>query len=206
MNPILSPRMRSSRRLPFTLLASLFVIGNSIVVVFAQVTTTTTTATTTTEANAVESANDDDPSCFSLSTSEKDCLLTITSNLCEWVYDDTGNALCQEVTSTTTTSTILSTYLPENYQYTRPPRNEIRYTPWNELSRELQVLATGSLRYTKSTWDNLGTNSIEQLRYDDLSAEQMEVAKALGFEDDISWNCWQVRLLYCEIQTTPTMQ
>jgi hypothetical protein len=39
-----------------------------------------------------------------------------------------------------------------------------------------------------------------------LSAEQMEVAKALGFEDDISWNCWQVRLLYCEIQTTPTMQ
>lgn len=169
--------MWPTRRL-FTLLAS-----SLMIVVAAAV------------AVAATEEDDEDPSCFSLSTSEKDCLLTITSNICEWVYDDVGKSLCQEVT-TTTTSTSITTLLPEDYVYTRPKRNELRYTPWNDLPRDKQVLATGSLRYTKSTWDNLGTNSIEQLRYDDLSEEQKEAAIALGFDDEVSWNCWQVRTKY----------
>ena len=53
----------------------------------------------------------------------------------------------------------------------------------------------GSLRYTKLTWDTLGTNSIELLRYDDLSEDQKEAARELGFDDSASWNCWQVRYI-----------
>ena len=198
-----SPQTRPTARrrrvptAPVMLLASLFPVV--IVIVLASVVAFASGAETTTVPPTTDANNDDaNPSCVSLSTSERDCLLTTTSNICEWIYDDiTGTTACQEmVTTTTTTSTIILTnILPENYTYTRPPRNEIRYTPWNELSRELQVLATGSFRYTKLTWDTLGTNSIELLRYDDLSEDQKEAARELGFDDSFSWNCWQVRYI-----------
>ena len=42
----------------------------------------------------------------------------------------------------------------------------------------------------------MGTNPIEQLRWDDLSDKQKEASIQLGFEDEVSWNCWQVRSRY----------
>jgi hypothetical protein len=57
----------------------------------------------------------------------------------------------------------------------------------------MRVAASVVLMYTRETWDNLGTNPIEFLRYDDLSDKQREASRTLGFVDDRSWNCWQVR-------------
>jgi hypothetical protein len=54
------------------------------------------------------------------------------------------------------------------------------------------LAASDGLRYTRETWDVLGTNPIEFLRYDDLSDGQREAAGIIGFVDGISWNCWQV--------------
>lgn len=76
------------------------------------------------------------------------------------------------------------------YEYVRPKRNDLRYVPWSELARDLQVTATDNLRYTKETWDNLGSNPIEHLRWDDLSQKQQDAALELGFDDEVSWNCW----------------
>ena len=196
-NSASNQRMLPTHRLPPATLLSSLLLAISFARYVDLASAVTVVASTETETTTSSSSHSNDPSCFSLSTSEKDCLLTITSYTCEWVYDDTGTPLCQDVTTTTTTtSTIVSNILlTENYKYVRPPRNEIRFTPWNQLSRELQALATGSLRYTKSTWDILGSNSIEHLRFDDLSDEQKEVAMALGFEDDFSWNCWQVSVV-----------
>ena len=75
---------------------------------------------------------------------------------------------------------------------TRTKLDYTRYTAWNDLSRDKQVVASNELRYTKDSWDNVGTNYIERLRYEDLSDGQKEAAALLGFEDDIAWNCWQV--------------
>ena len=75
---------------------------------------------------------------------------------------------------------------------TRTKLDYTRYTAWNDLSRDKQVAASDELRYTKDSWDNVGSNSIERLRYEDLSDGQKEAAKLLGFDDEIAWNCWQV--------------
>jgi len=79
-----------------------------------------------------------------------------------------------------------------DYEYVRPKINGMRFVPWNELSRDAQLAASDGLRYTRETWDVLGTNPIEFLRYDDLSDGQREAAGIIGFVDGISWNCWQV--------------
>jgi len=73
----------------------------------------------------------------------------------------------------------------------RPDRNDVRYVPWNELGRDLREAAAGELRYTRETWNAMGTASVERLRWDDLSEGQRGAARILGFEDDVSWNCWQ---------------
>ena len=83
---------------------------------------------------------------------------------------------------------------------TRTKLDYTRYTAWNDLSRDKQVAASDELRYTKDSWDNVGSNSIERLRYEDLSDGQKEAAKLLGFDDEIAWNCWQVcdnELFFC---------
>eukprot|EP00571_Detonula_confervacea_P011923 CAMPEP_0172304960 /NCGR_PEP_ID=MMETSP1058-20130122/6291_1 /TAXON_ID=83371 /ORGANISM="Detonula confervacea, Strain CCMP 353" /LENGTH=1111 /DNA_ID=CAMNT_0013016367 /DNA_START=17 /DNA_END=3355 /DNA_ORIENTATION=+ len=100
--------------------------------------------------------------------------------------------------STSPTISALPTHSPTitafptmgGYEYIRPKRVDLRYVPWNRLDRNTQVVATEHLRYTKETWDNLGTNPIESLRWDDLSDKQKNASIELGFEDEVSWNCW----------------
>jgi len=76
------------------------------------------------------------------------------------------------------------------YSYVRPERNDMRFVPWNKLERSLQLTASKHLRYTRETWDVLGSNSIEALRWSDLSDEQKNAARELGFNSQASWNCW----------------
>ncbi len=79
-----------------------------------------------------------------------------------------------------------------DYVYVRLERNDARFATWDELPRDAQLVASNGLRYTRETWDAPGTNTIEHLRYDDLSDGQREAAGIIGFVDGIAWNCWQV--------------
>lgn len=76
------------------------------------------------------------------------------------------------------------------YSYVRPKRNDLRFVPWNKLGRSMQLAASDQLRYTKETWDVMGSNPIENLRWSDLSDEQKDAASELGYENEVSWNCW----------------
>lgn len=73
--------------------------------------------------------------------------------------------------------------------YTRSTRVDIRYKPWTELSSDDQVYAE-QLGYTMVTWDELGSNSIENLDWQRLTREQKTAAGQLGYDKD-SWDCWQ---------------
>ena len=97
------------------------------------------------------------------------------------------------ISTSPTNSPTISFYPTLNKLAIRTELNStLRFTPWNSLDRNVQVAASDELRYTKETWDNLGMNAIEHLRYEDLSDAQKEAASMIGFYDDMSWNCWQV--------------
>lgn len=98
----------------------------------------------------------------------------------------------QPTISTEPTDSPTRTHYPTlaGYEYVRPKRNDNRFVPWTKLDRNLQVIAQDHFRYSKDTWDNFGTNPIEYLQWDDLSDKQKEAAVELGFEDEVSWNCW----------------
>ena len=94
-----------------------------------------------------------------------------------------------------TDSPTISFYPTLDITNTRTKLNTTRFLQWDSLPREVQVAAKDELRYTKQTWDNIGGNGIEYLRYNDLSDAQKEAAKVIGFDNEISWNCWQVCLI-----------
>lgn len=73
--------------------------------------------------------------------------------------------------------------------YTRSERNNLRYTPWAELTTEQQTLA-GQLGYIEPSWNNLGVNDIELLDWSRLERDQKNAARQLGY-DMHSWDCWQ---------------
>jgi len=91
-----------------------------------------------------------------------------------------------------TDSPTISFYPTLDITNTRTKLNTTRFLQWDSLPREVQVAAKDELRYTKQTWNNVGGNGIEYLRYNDLSDSQKEAAKVIGFDNEISWNCWQV--------------
>lgn len=65
----------------------------------------------------------------------------------------------------------------------------MRWLPWNELDRDIQIEVSEALGYNKINWNNLKTNEVEKLRWSDLSERKKSAATKLGF-DEWSWNCW----------------
>ena len=74
--------------------------------------------------------------------------------------------------------------------YTRSPRIDVRYLSWDDLTDD-QKTAAVLLSYNRSSWDNPGTNSIELLQYNSLSAEESSAAFTLGYTTPLTWDCWQ---------------
>ncbi|KAL7529039.1 hypothetical protein ACHAXR_005539, partial [Thalassiosira sp. AJA248-18] len=63
-----------------------------------------------------------------------------------------------------------------------------RFLAWSSLSETEQQVAQVYLGYTKSTWDNPGTNELEEYSYVDLYQNGKAGAISLGFDDD-TWDC-----------------
>lgn len=72
--------------------------------------------------------------------------------------------------------------------YTRSDRVDLRYIPWAELSTETQNIAQ-KLNYTETTWNEIGTASVELLNWERLTESQQNAAQQLGY-DLFSWDCW----------------
>lgn len=85
-----------------------------------------------------------------------------------------------------------SSYMPSMapIPYTRSPRIDVRYLSWDDLTDD-QKTAAILLSYNRSSWDNPGTNPIELLQYDSLSAEESSAAFTLGYPTPLTWDCWQ---------------
>ena len=73
--------------------------------------------------------------------------------------------------------------------YARAERNDIRYKQWAELSVQEMNLVE-QLDYTAATWNQIGTNPIENLDWQRLSRPQKQVAQQLNYTLG-SWDCWQ---------------
>ena len=65
----------------------------------------------------------------------------------------------------------------------------MRWVPWDNLDRDIQVEVSEALGYNRDSWNNFKTNEVEQLRWSDLSERKKSAASRLGF-DKWSWNCW----------------
>mmetsp|Transcript_3976 Transcript_3976/g.5805 ORF Transcript_3976/g.5805 Transcript_3976/m.5805 type:complete len:787 (+) Transcript_3976:645-3005(+) len=64
-----------------------------------------------------------------------------------------------------------------------------RYHVWDLLDEETQA-AAGDLTYTRNDWNQVGSADIEDLKFEQLDADQQVAAQKLGFEQG-SWDCWQ---------------
>ena len=76
------------------------------------------------------------------------------------------------------------------YEYIRPGRVDLRYVTWERLTDEQRSVASDDLKYNQQTWNELGTNQLEDLRWSYLNASQRSSASLLGY-DEPSWNCFQ---------------
>ena len=85
------------------------------------------------------------------------------------------------------TKSVAPTVAP--YKYIRPGRVDIRYVTWDRLTDDQRLIASGDLEYNRETWNELGTNPLENLRWSDLNARQQSSASLLGY-DEPSWDCW----------------
>jgi len=65
----------------------------------------------------------------------------------------------------------------------------MRWVPWDDLDRDIQIEVSEALEYNRISWENLKTNDVEKLRWSDLSDRKKDAAEMLGF-DEWSWNCW----------------
>lgn len=67
---------------------------------------------------------------------------------------------------------------------------KIRYVQWDELPDDIQIIANGTLEYTKEKWNNLGSAKVETRGWDDLTEEQQSDAIDIGFYK-ATWDCFQ---------------
>lgn len=76
-----------------------------------------------------------------------------------------------------------------------------RFTPFADLSTEVQTKVTETLRYTERRWNKLGKNPLEEEEYDrlcrkttgtkSLSCDALDILHDdLGFTSPESWDCW----------------
>jgi hypothetical protein len=70
------------------------------------------------------------------------------------------------------------------------PKVKQRYVEWNSLPSDVRHLARTSLLYDKTTWDTLGSASIERRMWMELTAEQQSHAILIGFYQR-TWDCFQ---------------
>ena len=74
--------------------------------------------------------------------------------------------------------------------YTQSPRIDVQYLLWDDLTDD-QKTAAVLLSYNRTLWDNPGTNPIELLQYNSLSAKESSAAFTLGYTTPLTWDCWQ---------------
>jgi hypothetical protein len=70
------------------------------------------------------------------------------------------------------------------------PLPTIRFTPWDELTPELRLIAENVMLYDVVTWNDLGLADIESRAWDDLTEEQRPYAIRLGLYSR-TWDCFQ---------------
>mmetsp|Transcript_11286 Transcript_11286/g.22555 ORF Transcript_11286/g.22555 Transcript_11286/m.22555 type:complete len:373 (+) Transcript_11286:228-1346(+) len=66
---------------------------------------------------------------------------------------------------------------------------EVRYTPWQDLDPVVQNIAETKLGYTPVTWNVHGLADIERLGWWQMTPDQEEGAKAIGFNEE-TWDCF----------------
>jgi len=71
--------------------------------------------------------------------------------------------------------------------YVANPNN--RFLLWSWLFEISQAAAT-TLGYTEETWNQITTNPVEALKFDDLSVDQVEAAYVLGLAPANIWDCY----------------
>ena len=69
------------------------------------------------------------------------------------------------------------------------PKVKQRYVEWDNLSSDMKRIASDSLRYDESKWNNLGTAKIESQSWEQLTEHQKSDAIALGFYQR-TWDCF----------------
>lgn len=63
-----------------------------------------------------------------------------------------------------------------------------RFTEWTKLSDSDRTASQDSLGYSKYSWNNVGTNDIENWRYSDLYSDEAAAVDGLGIDSD-QWDC-----------------
>eukprot|EP00986_Skeletonema_menzelii_P020481 scaffold31292_cov154-Skeletonema_menzelii.AAC.1 len=116
--------------------------------------------------------------CDSPFMTKEECQASI---YCEWVLISGQKNYCQ-----------FGPLVPPTLRPSPPPaikRVDLRWTPWDDLDRDIQIEVSEALGYNKNNWNNLKTNDVEKLRWSDLSERKKAAATMLGY-DEWSWNCW----------------
>jgi hypothetical protein len=120
-------------------------------------------------------------------TLTKSLLTTLMANP---MGDPTTTPSAQPSSSPSSSPTLSSMPLAAPIPYTRSPRVDARYALWDKLPEEMAA-AVAVRYYNQSTWENYGTNLVEDMHHAVLTREEKAAALILGYADPELWDCWR---------------